>query len=103
MSPIFATLPDLLTLAQRGAGGGIALGFGVFGCVMALIWLALVVFWIWMIVDAATRTFPGENEKIIWILVVVLLGPLGAAIYFFVGRPKGTKGSGPHTGTGTDL
>ena len=56
-------------------------GAGIFG-ILAL------AFWIWMIVDCATKTFPN-NDKIIWILVVVLAGWVGALIYFFVGRSKG--------------
>jgi len=43
----------------------------------------LFVFWIKMIIDCAKRDFKGDNEKIVWILVIVLLGVLGAAIYYF--------------------
>jgi len=50
---------------------------------MALSILALI-FWIFMIVDAAKRDFKKENDKVLWILVVVLAGIIGAAIYYFV-------------------
>lgn len=43
----------------------------------------LLIFWIFMIVDAAKRNFKNESEKIAWILVVVLVGWLGAVIYYF--------------------
>lgn len=41
-------------------------------------------FWIWMIIDCAKRDFRKDNDKIVWILVIVLLQLLGAIIYFFV-------------------
>ncbi|MEY4386092.1 MAG: hypothetical protein RLY20_1375 [Verrucomicrobiota bacterium] len=56
----------------------------VFG-VLALIGLA---FWIWMLVDCATKESGQGNDKIIWILVIVLTGWIGALIYFFVRRPQ---------------
>jgi prolipoprotein diacylglyceryltransferase len=42
------------------------------------------IFWIWMIIDVAKRNFKNENDKILWILLVVLLGFIGAIIYYFV-------------------
>ncbi len=53
-----------------------------------LISLALTAFWIWMIVEAATKEPAEEPNKIVWVLIVVLLGALGAAIYFFARRPE---------------
>ncbi len=38
--------------------------------------------WIWMIV-ALTKLEPPGSEKIVWTIIVVLLGPIGAIIYFF--------------------
>ncbi|MFK7788742.1 MAG: PLDc N-terminal domain-containing protein [Phycisphaeraceae bacterium] len=58
--------------------------FGIFG-------LVFFVFWLWMLIDCCTKKFPQENDKIIWVLVIALVGPLGALVYFFVGRPKGVK------------
>lgn len=55
--------------------------FGLFG-------LALTAFWIWMIIDAATKEPAEEPNKIMWVLIVVLLHWLGAAIYFFARRPE---------------
>jgi len=54
--------------------------------------VAALAFWIWMIVDCATNE-PASNEKIVWLLVIVLLHFLGALIYFFArrsSRPKTT-------------
>jgi len=42
------------------------------------------VFWIIMLVDAASRKFKEDTEKIVWILVIVLTGGIGALIYYFM-------------------
>jgi len=44
----------------------------------------LVIFWILMIVDCATRKRMSDGERIAWILVLLFLGILGAGIYYFV-------------------
>jgi prolipoprotein diacylglyceryltransferase len=46
------------------------------------------VFWVWMIVDCATKESDTGNTKVVWILVIVLAGIIGAAIYYFARRPK---------------
>ncbi|MBM3498774.1 MAG: PLDc_N domain-containing protein [Armatimonadetes bacterium] len=52
--------------------------------------IALMVLWIVALIDVARREFPGDNDKLMWVLVVVLAGWIGALIYWFVGRQKGT-------------
>jgi hypothetical protein len=57
---------------------------------------ALIAVWVWMLVDCIQREFPpqDQNSKIVWILVIVLAGWLGALIYFFVvkkGKPAPAK------------
>lgn len=44
----------------------------------------LTIFWVLMIIDIAKRKFKNENDKIVWILIVILLSWLGAIIYYFV-------------------
>lgn len=48
--------------------------------------ILLVAFWIWMLVDCATNNYLQGNDKVVWVLVVVLVGWLGAIIYFFIAR-----------------
>ena len=59
--------------------------FGSFGC----IGLLATIFWIVALVDCVKREFDGENEKLVWILVIVLAQGIGAIVYWFVGRDKG--------------
>ena len=49
----------------------------------ALILLSFV-FWIMMLVDCAKRKFKNENDKVVWIIIVAILGVLGAVVYYFV-------------------
>jgi hypothetical protein len=56
--------------------------------VVVLVSLALFVFWIWMLIHAATNPGIEGSEKIAWVLVVFFASFLGSLIYFFVGRPK---------------
>jgi hypothetical protein len=46
------------------------------------------VFWIWMLVDCATKERGEGNDKLIWVLIILFTHIIGAAIYYFVRRPK---------------
>ena len=48
--------------------------------------LASIGFWIYTIVDIVKSNFQDETTKIIWLLVVVLIGVLGSLIYWIFGR-----------------
>ena len=63
--------------------GVIGIGFLIFLLVFVV---AILAFWIWMLVDCVQREFPPQeqNSKIVWILVIVLAGWIGALIYYFV-------------------
>lgn len=42
------------------------------------------VFWIIMLVDSITRKYKRDSEKIVWVLVIILTGIIGALIYYSV-------------------
>lgn len=44
--------------------------------------------WIWMLIDCATKEPDQGNDKLVWILVIVLTHWIGALIYLIVRRPK---------------
>ena len=46
--------------------------------------IAGIIFWIFMLVDVIKRKFKVENDKILWLLIVILAGVLGSIIYFFM-------------------
>jgi hypothetical protein len=54
-------------------------GFMLFGaCAFA--------FWIWMLVDCLKFESSEGNDKLVWVLVIVLTNWVGALIYYFVRR-----------------
>lgn len=42
------------------------------------------VFWVMMLVDCAKRKFKNDNDRVVWIVVVAILGVVGAIVYYFV-------------------
>ena len=53
--------------------------------IFVILGLIATIFWIWMLVDAATSSLAG-TEKIVWILVILFLHVLGAILYYFIAR-----------------
>jgi hypothetical protein len=52
--------------------------------------VALVALWIWALVDAIRVPDDADyraGTKLVWVLVIVLTGFIGAAVYLAVGRP----------------
>jgi prolipoprotein diacylglyceryltransferase len=76
-------------------GLGLIFGLGILFMIIWLILLAVIagaiVFWILMIVDVAKRKFSKEDDRTVWILVVVLAGIIGAIIYYFMIKKKDKK------------
>jgi len=70
-------------------------GMFALGAIILLIFFALgiffLVFWILMLVDCVKRKFKEDSEKIIWVLVIVLTGIIGALIYYFIVKVKDKK------------
>ena len=46
------------------------------------------ILWIWAIIDCATKEKEEGNDKLIWILIIVLAHWIGALIYLLVRRPQ---------------
>ncbi|MEZ0580446.1 PLDc N-terminal domain-containing protein [Nocardioides sp. MH1] len=67
-----------------------AIGFLILLAVVLVI-LAAAGFWLWSLIDVLRRsdaewTAAGQS-KVTWVVVVVILGWLGAVLYFFIARP----------------
>lgn len=92
---VFAQAEDAI------AGAFITGFFGIFSAIWSL-WalfifglIALnifgIIFWVVMIVDVLKRDFKDDNERLTWILVVILTSWIGAAIYYFMVKSKDKK------------
>ncbi|MFB3897297.1 MAG: PLDc N-terminal domain-containing protein [bacterium] len=65
---------------------------GIFMILFFLIFGVIVLlgtaFWIWMLIDCITKETDEGNNRLIWVLVIVLIHLLGAIIYYFVRKQK---------------
>jgi hypothetical protein len=59
-----------------------------FGLIVFFVVVAIFAFWIWMIVDCATKEPSEGNDKLVWIVIIVFAQIIGALIYYFVRRPQ---------------
>ena len=72
------------------------LGLGIIGILLFIVVLIIIpilisIFWILMLIDCATGEFKNKNDKIVWILVIILLHIIGAAVYYFVVKKSAKK------------
>jgi len=57
--------------------------FGAIGLAEGVVFLLASIFWIWMLIVAATKE-RSTGDKILWVIIIVLTHIIGALIYFFV-------------------
>jgi hypothetical protein len=57
----------------------------IFG--LALVGVATI-FWVWMVIDCATKEPITGNSKVVWILIILLGSVAGAGIYYCIRRPQ---------------
>ena len=68
---------------------GVGILFAViFGLVMFALMVFVFVFWILMLVDCVKRKFKEGSDKIVWVLVIIFTGLIGALIYYFIVKVK---------------
>jgi len=73
---------------EKMTGKGFFMAMGAVLIIVLILMLPLLAFTLWMLVDAITRDI--EN-KALWIILILLLGILGAVLYFFMERKKAKK------------
>jgi len=61
-----------------------------FGLLFGVIAVGILIFWIWMLIDAIQNKGLSDGEKIGWVLAIVFLHIIGSILYFFIGHPKRT-------------
>jgi len=67
--------------------GSFGIGELVF-LLIGLIGIGASVFWVWIIIDCATKEPPEGNDKLVWILIIVFTHWIGALIYYIIRRPQ---------------
>jgi len=59
---------------------------GLVGLIMLVVGIFFFIFWLMMLIEILTSKRLQGTDKLVWFLVVFFLYPLGAIIYYFVGR-----------------
>jgi hypothetical protein len=77
--------------AAAAAAGTAAVGLGVG---LLIFWILFVgvgfVLWLWALIDCIRRNFTNPNDKILWLVLIILIGYIGPILYLIIGRKKGT-------------
>jgi len=85
--------------SSLAASSTAAVGFAGFAIFMTIFWfifgiLGLILF-IVALIDVLKREFPNPNDKIMWILLIILLYLIGPILYMIIGKKKGTIPEAP--------
>jgi len=66
-------------------------GIGALELLLIAFIFGLLGFWIWMLIDCASKE-EDQTQKVVWIILIVLVGFIGAPLYFFIRKlPRKTK------------
>ena len=52
------------------------------------------IFWIWVLVECLIKEPAEGNDRLVWVLVILLAPLIGALLYYFVRRPERIKAVG---------
>ncbi len=66
---------------------------GILGLVFFGLWLIGGLFWLWMLIDCIQQE--SGDDRIVWLLVILLASIIGCLIYFFVRKTQ--RGSAAQT------
>lgn len=73
--------------ASATAAAGIGIGLLVFWIIFC--GLGFILF-LWALIDCIKRNFTNPNDKILWLVLIILIGWLGPILYLIIGRKKGS-------------
>ncbi|MFH1394284.1 MAG: PLD nuclease N-terminal domain-containing protein [Candidatus Micrarchaeota archaeon] len=85
-------VPKLMADVGDAAAATLISGYfsiiGLIYCLALIIGLGSFVVWLWALVDCLGRKFKGENDKLLWVLVILFAGIIGSVIYYFLVKKK---------------
>lgn len=77
--------------AAAAAAGTAAVGLGIG---MVVFWLIFgiggFILFLWALIDVIRRQFPNQNDKILWLVLIILISWIGPILYLAIGKKKGT-------------
>lgn len=60
----------------------------IFGFFAMMIGLACTLIWVLAIIEIVRSEFTDKNERLVWLLLVILLPLIGTILYFAIGRKQ---------------
>ena len=77
--------------AAAAAAGTAAVGLGIGLLVFWLIFgIGGFILFLIALIDCIRRQFTNPNDKVLWLVLIILIGWLGPILYLIIGRKKGT-------------
>ena len=61
-------------------------GFSIIFLIFGVIGIGTFILWLWSLIDAINNRFLTDQNRLIAILLIVLLGILGSIVYLFLPR-----------------
>lgn len=80
--------------AAATAAVGLGIGMIIFWFIFGLLGFVL---FLWALIDVIRRNFSNPNDKILWLVLIIVLGVIGPILYLVIGRKKGTIPGGTST------
>jgi hypothetical protein len=56
--------------------------------VISIIFIPLVGLWLWALTHCANAEFKQPIDKVVWVIILIFLGPLGLFLYLASGRKQ---------------
>ena len=69
---------------QNGAGA-LLFGGGLF-FIIVLLSIIPIILWVWALIDAIRNPRLNDNERMLWVIVILFTHCLGALLYVCIGR-----------------
>ncbi len=83
---------ETLNLLAQADGGEVALwGGGIFMVLMIIGAIVSFGIWLWALINAIQNPALDSTMRLIWVLVIVFTGIVGAIIYLIIGRSQFTR------------
>lgn len=73
--------------AATAAAGTFVVGWIIFWVIFGGVGFIL---WLWALIDCIRRNFTNPNDKILWLVLIILIAWIGPILYLIIGRKKGT-------------
>ena len=73
--------------AATAVAGGLVIGWVIFWVIFGGVGFIL---WLWALIDCIRRQFANPNDKILWLVLIILIAWIGPILYLIIGRKKGT-------------